>query len=293
MFVKASQVKDTDMPPLTAEIAREIELEMQYPGVIKVTVIRETTAMATAPAQLVPVRAAVAEHAGHHEPELDEASPTRPATTTATDEGRRHRRSASVAARCQIRLDSQRLHTAPRSRRRHRGRTMATTTRARRTPQRCRSRSAPGRGVRRQRSTGGHRRASSGLIDQHHPRASTPTSTPAPRHSLRGPLPPRPTTSVDAPSPGPFGGSWTGNGRRRSNVSSDESAQRDVLRRRALQLRVAVLRRRATTTACSPTIPGGQLKLHVTRGGHDGRRCVASCRGQAIRATPSTRRTRS
>jgi ribonuclease Y len=72
VFVKASQVKDTDMPPLTAEIAREIESEMQYPGVIKVTVIRETTAMATAPAQLVPVRAAVAEHAGHHEPELDD-----------------------------------------------------------------------------------------------------------------------------------------------------------------------------------------------------------------------------
>jgi ribonucrease Y len=69
VFVKASQVKDTDMPPLTAEIAREIESEMQYPGIIKVTVIRETTAMATAPAQLVPVRAAVAEHAGHHEPE--------------------------------------------------------------------------------------------------------------------------------------------------------------------------------------------------------------------------------
>ena len=72
VFVKASQVKDTDMPPLSAEIAREIESEMQYPGVIKVTVIRETTAMATAPAQLVPVRAAVAEHAGHHEPELDD-----------------------------------------------------------------------------------------------------------------------------------------------------------------------------------------------------------------------------
>jgi ribonucrease Y len=69
VFVKASQVKDIDMPPLTAEIAREIESEMQYPGIIKVTVIRETTAMATAPAQLVPVRAAVAEHAGHHEPE--------------------------------------------------------------------------------------------------------------------------------------------------------------------------------------------------------------------------------
>jgi ribonuclease Y len=73
VFVKASQVKDTDMPPLTAEIAREIESEMQYPGVIKVTVIRETTAMATAPAQLVPVRAAVAEHAGHHEDNGDDA----------------------------------------------------------------------------------------------------------------------------------------------------------------------------------------------------------------------------
>jgi ribonucrease Y len=72
VFVKASQIKDTDMPPLSAEIAREIESEMQYPGVIKVTVIRETTAMATAPAQLVPVRAAVAEHAGHHEPDLDD-----------------------------------------------------------------------------------------------------------------------------------------------------------------------------------------------------------------------------
>jgi len=60
------------MPPLSAEIAREIESEMQYPGIIKVTVIRETTAMATAPAQLVPVRAAVAEHAGNHEREADE-----------------------------------------------------------------------------------------------------------------------------------------------------------------------------------------------------------------------------
>jgi ribonucrease Y len=76
VFVKASQVKDTDMPPLTAEIAREIESEMQYPGIIKVTVIRETTAMATAPAQLVPVRAAVAEHAGHHETEPDEVDVT-------------------------------------------------------------------------------------------------------------------------------------------------------------------------------------------------------------------------
>ena len=75
VFVKASQVKDTDMPPLSSEIAREIESEMQYPGVIKVTVIRETTATATAPAQLVPVRAAVAEHTnGHHEAAADDES---------------------------------------------------------------------------------------------------------------------------------------------------------------------------------------------------------------------------
>ena len=80
VFVKASQVKDTDMPPLSSEIAREIESEMQYPGVIKVTVIRETTATATAPAQLVPVRAAVAEHTngngqngnGHQEPAAED-----------------------------------------------------------------------------------------------------------------------------------------------------------------------------------------------------------------------------
>ena len=58
IFVKASQVKDADLQPLTAEIAREIETEMAYPGVVKVTTIRETTATATAPAQLVRVRAA-------------------------------------------------------------------------------------------------------------------------------------------------------------------------------------------------------------------------------------------
>jgi ribonucrease Y len=56
IFVKASEVNDEDMPPLTAEIAREIESEMQYPGVIKVMLIRETTATATAPAQITPVR---------------------------------------------------------------------------------------------------------------------------------------------------------------------------------------------------------------------------------------------
>ncbi len=75
VFVKASQVKDTEMPPLTSEIAREIESEMQYPGVIKVTVIRETTATATAPAQLVPVRAAVAEHAGGRQEPVSDDTP--------------------------------------------------------------------------------------------------------------------------------------------------------------------------------------------------------------------------
>ena len=79
VFVKASQVKDSEMPAMTSEIAREIESEMQYPGVIKVTVIRETTATATAPAQLVPVRAAAADHAngngnGHHESAVDESA---------------------------------------------------------------------------------------------------------------------------------------------------------------------------------------------------------------------------
>jgi ribonucrease Y len=82
VFVKASQVKDSEMPAMTSEIAREIESEMQYPGVIKVTVIRETTATATAPAQLVPVRAAASEHTngngnangnGHHASVVDES----------------------------------------------------------------------------------------------------------------------------------------------------------------------------------------------------------------------------
>jgi ribonuclease Y len=56
VFVKAADVQDAAMPSLSAEIAREIEAEMQYPGMIKVTVIRETTATATAPAQIAPVR---------------------------------------------------------------------------------------------------------------------------------------------------------------------------------------------------------------------------------------------
>jgi ribonuclease Y len=52
IFVKAGQVADPEMPALTGEIAREIESEMQYPGVIKVTLIRETQAVATAPVQV-------------------------------------------------------------------------------------------------------------------------------------------------------------------------------------------------------------------------------------------------
>jgi ribonuclease Y len=56
IFVKASTIKDGELAPLTAEIAREIEAEMAYPGVVKVTTIRETTATATAPAQITPVR---------------------------------------------------------------------------------------------------------------------------------------------------------------------------------------------------------------------------------------------
>ncbi|HKR99157.1 MAG TPA: Rnase Y domain-containing protein [Candidatus Dormibacteraeota bacterium] len=66
VFVKASSVKDGEVPALSAEIAREIESEMQYPGLIKVTVIRETTATATAPAQIVAVREAVQVAAGAH-----------------------------------------------------------------------------------------------------------------------------------------------------------------------------------------------------------------------------------
>jgi len=52
IFVRAGRVTDPEMPALTGEIAREIESEMQYPGVIKVTLIRETQAIATAPVQV-------------------------------------------------------------------------------------------------------------------------------------------------------------------------------------------------------------------------------------------------
>jgi ribonucrease Y len=46
--VKPESVSDDRVPELCAEIAREIESEMTYPGMIKVTVIREISATATA-----------------------------------------------------------------------------------------------------------------------------------------------------------------------------------------------------------------------------------------------------
>ncbi len=52
VFVRATRVTDAGMPALSGELAREIESEMQYPGVIKVTLIRETQATATAPVQV-------------------------------------------------------------------------------------------------------------------------------------------------------------------------------------------------------------------------------------------------
>ena len=58
IFVRARQIRDAQVPELSAQIAREIENEMQYPGMIKVTVIRETTATATAPAQIAAVQEA-------------------------------------------------------------------------------------------------------------------------------------------------------------------------------------------------------------------------------------------
>jgi ribonuclease Y len=45
--VKPRTVNDGQVPILCAQIAREIEAEMQYPGMIKVTVIRTTTASAS------------------------------------------------------------------------------------------------------------------------------------------------------------------------------------------------------------------------------------------------------
>lgn len=85
VVVKPRQVRDDQVPVLSAAIARDIEAEMQYPGVIKVTVIREQTATATAPAQLV--------LAGR-----SDSAPTRSsAETDATPRRRRRRRRKSGA----------------------------------------------------------------------------------------------------------------------------------------------------------------------------------------------------
>ncbi|MDQ6855563.1 MAG: Rnase Y domain-containing protein [Candidatus Dormibacteraeota bacterium] len=77
IFVRAKQVKDTQVAELSSQIAREIETEMQYPGMIKVTVIRETTATATAPAQIAAVQEANRRRATNGE---DEAGGTGGAT---------------------------------------------------------------------------------------------------------------------------------------------------------------------------------------------------------------------
>jgi len=80
------------MPPLSSEIAREIESEMQYPGVIKVTVIRETTAPLPLPPSWFPVRAAVAEHTngnGHQEPVADDSLGVDDDDVSASDESER------------------------------------------------------------------------------------------------------------------------------------------------------------------------------------------------------------
>jgi ribonuclease Y len=83
VFVKAAEVDDGQMPSLSAEIAREIESEMQYPGMIKVTVIRETTATATAPAQIAPVRAGNGARASHDETTSADSSAGSDATVDA------------------------------------------------------------------------------------------------------------------------------------------------------------------------------------------------------------------
>ena len=70
IFVRAKQVRDAQVPELSAQIAHEIENEMQYPGMIKVTVIRETTATATAPAQIAAVQEA---HRRHHGDSAEDA----------------------------------------------------------------------------------------------------------------------------------------------------------------------------------------------------------------------------
>ncbi len=78
IFVRAKQVKDAQVPELSAQIAHEIENEMQYPGMIKVTVIRETTATATAPAQIAAVLEANRRRAGNGNGEGEEHAADEP-----------------------------------------------------------------------------------------------------------------------------------------------------------------------------------------------------------------------
>jgi hypothetical protein len=109
---------------------------------------------------------------------------------------------------------------------------------------------------------------------------STPGATAAPASTAAAPTQPsrtaapRPTTSINRADPGPFGGSWTGNGLT-LNVSGDESANATYF--------IGVLCSSASPapTPCdddsvSPTIPGGQLKLHVTQVATTGGVAVAS-----------------
>ena len=104
--------------------------------------------------------------------------------------------------------------------------------------------------------------------------AATPTSTPAPATQPPRTQAPQPTTSVNRADPGPFGGSWTGNGVT-LNVSGDEFANATYF--------VGVLCSSASPapTPCdddsvTPTIPGGQLKLHITEVDTTGGVAVAS-----------------
>ncbi|MGA7987014.1 MAG: hypothetical protein WCB51_01290 [Candidatus Dormiibacterota bacterium] len=90
---------------------------------------------------------------------------------------------------------------------------------------------------------------------------ATPTGTPPPATQPPRTAPPRPTTSVNRADPGPFGGSWTGHGVT-LNVSGDESANATYF--------VGVLCSSASPApmpcdddSVSPTIPGGQLQLHI------------------------------
>ena len=48
MIVGADKISDKDTETLSADIAKKIQDEMTYPGQVKITVIRETRAVAFA-----------------------------------------------------------------------------------------------------------------------------------------------------------------------------------------------------------------------------------------------------